>query len=160
MVTLKRVQSVKTTLHNIIQTDIDLSTMVKTLFGEARGETYAGKVAVAWVIRNRFETRHRRCNSITAVCMSPMQFSCWNKSDPNLRMLIELKIPSYVGPERESLDECVEACLDVLNDMRMRDPTIGSRHYCTVAAYSRTYWARDKTPVARIGNHVFFNDID
>lgn len=159
MVTLKRVQSVKTTLHNIIQTDIDLSTMVKTLFGEARGETYAGKVAVAWVIRNRFETRHRRCNSITAVCMSPMQFSCWNKSDPNSRMLIELDIVNYSGPERASLDECVEACLDVLNNRHMKDPTLGSRHYCTYSVRSITAWAKDKTPVARIGNHVFFNDV-
>lgn len=159
MVILKRVQSVKTVLHNIVHADYDLSTMVKTVFGEARGETFTGKVAVAWVIRNRFETRHRRCNSIAAVCMSPMQFSCWDKKDPNLRMLIDLDIPKYVGFERQSLDECVEACLDVLNDRRMQDPTQGSRHYCTRAVHSTTSWAKDKTPVARIGNHVFFNDV-
>lgn len=159
MVTLKRVQSAKTILYNIVHLDYNLSTMVKTLFGEARGETYAGKIAVAWVIRNRFETRHRRCNSIAAVCMSPMQFSCWNKADPNREVLIDLDIVNYSGSERASLDECIEACLNVLNDRNMQDPTKGSRHYCTRAVQSTTSWAKDKTPVAWIGNHVFFNDV-
>lgn len=33
----------------------DLSIAALTIYGEARGEPYAGKVAVAWVIRNRTE---------------------------------------------------------------------------------------------------------
>lgn len=46
-----------------------------TLFAEARGEPFRGKMAVAAVM----QTRSRRLNlSLTEVCLKEKQFSCWN----------------------------------------------------------------------------------
>lgn len=48
-----------------------------TLYHEARGESYAGKLAVATVIYNR---SHERNLTLSQVCKQPWQFSCWNSS--------------------------------------------------------------------------------
>jgi hypothetical protein len=46
-----------------------------TLYAEARGEPFKGKMAVAAVI----QTRSRRSNiSLTEACQQEKQFSCWN----------------------------------------------------------------------------------
>jgi len=46
-----------------------------TIYGEARGEPFKGKLAVAAVI----QTRARRSNtSLTEICLTEKQFSCWN----------------------------------------------------------------------------------
>lgn len=47
-----------------------------TIYGEARGEPFKGKLAVAAVI----QTRARRSNtSLTKICLTEKQFSCWNE---------------------------------------------------------------------------------
>ncbi|MDH3345945.1 MAG: cell wall hydrolase [Kiritimatiellaceae bacterium] len=49
-----------------------------TLYAEARGEPFKGKLAVAAVI----QTRARLANaSLTEVCLKEKQFSCWNELD-------------------------------------------------------------------------------
>jgi N-acetylmuramoyl-L-alanine amidase len=46
-----------------------------TLYAEARGEPFKGKMAVAAVI----QTRARRSNTpLTEICLKGQQFSCWN----------------------------------------------------------------------------------
>ncbi|MCK4564787.1 MAG: cell wall hydrolase [Verrucomicrobia bacterium] len=46
-----------------------------TLYAEARGEPFKGKMAVAAVI----QTRARRSNiPMTEICLKDKQFSCWN----------------------------------------------------------------------------------
>ena len=63
--------------------DSDLMIMAKTIWGEARGESYSGQVAVAWVIRNRAERGGWWGNTIREVCLKDQQFSCWNHNDCN-----------------------------------------------------------------------------
>ena len=47
-----------------------------TLYAEARGEPFKGKMAVAAVI----QTRARRSSiALTEVCLKDRQFSCWNE---------------------------------------------------------------------------------
>ncbi|OQV19648.1 hypothetical protein BV898_06420 [Hypsibius exemplaris] len=55
----------------------------KTIYGEARGESKAGQVAVAWVIKNRVDQNKSYWggDSYEGVCMHPRQFECWNKGD-------------------------------------------------------------------------------
>ena len=58
--------------------------LAKTLFGEARGEGRGAMRLVGWVIRNRVEDPKRRWpRSYAGVVTQPLQFSCWNKNDPN-----------------------------------------------------------------------------
>jgi N-acetylmuramoyl-L-alanine amidase len=59
--------------------DADLDLAIRTVDGEARGESVAGQAAVAWVIRNRLEWAHAWWGtSPSKVAEAKYQFSCWN----------------------------------------------------------------------------------
>jgi N-acetylmuramoyl-L-alanine amidase len=68
----------------------DLLTGAATIYGEARGSTQEDRVAVAHTILNRTKAKSwygkavspHPDHSISAICLKPMQFSCWNKNDP------------------------------------------------------------------------------
>jgi N-acetylmuramoyl-L-alanine amidase len=58
-------------------------TMGRTIWGEARGESRSGKIAIGWVIRNRAEIDLLNDGApdwwgegIIGVCKRPGQFSC------------------------------------------------------------------------------------
>jgi hypothetical protein len=139
--------------------DFDLDTMALTVFGEARGEPIPGQRAVASVIRNRWKnprwwSRDARDgipdDTVAAVCRDPWQFSCWNPSDPQRKLLDDpdtQHLPSF--------QRIRQLCEQVL-DGKVADNTNGADHYCTVAIIPHTRWARMRKPVAIIGNHAFF----
>lgn len=138
--------------------EFDLNTMALTVWAEARGEPKVGQRAVAWVIRNRFEhpgwwskAKGIPANSIAAVCRCPLQFSCWNANDPNRARLDD------PATQRRADYQAIRAlCFDVLSAPPLEDPTAGADHYCTKAVAPRTKWAQRRTPVAAIGNHLFY----
>ncbi|TAN54915.1 MAG: cell wall hydrolase, partial [Rhodospirillales bacterium] len=63
--------------------------LARTIWGEARGESKAGREAVAAVVMNRVGVAGRHGgrfwwgNDVVSVCLKPWQFSCWNANDPN-----------------------------------------------------------------------------
>lgn len=64
----------------------DRDLLAWTLWGEARSETLAGQIAVAWTIRSRVNDGKAKSwwgEGYAGVCQKPYQFSCWNKNDPN-----------------------------------------------------------------------------
>lgn len=133
--------------------------LARTCYGEARGENFDGKVAVCWVVKNRFLrpgwwTRERgdgiEDDTIEAACMDPLQFSCWNANDPNLQIITQ------VSWRNAKFQRCLAAATCVLFDW-VPDPTFGSDHYHTTAVAPP--WSRGKTPVAQFGTHQFFNNI-
>jgi len=131
----------------------DLEIFVRTVFGEARGEPWRGKIAVAWVIRNRAELDLGRDNrpdwwgeGIAGVCLKPWQFSCWNAKDP-MRPKIE-------AANSLKLTDCLRACFAVLTDEEP-DPTHGSTHYFADYLNPIPKWAEGRTPTTVIGRHIF-----
>ena len=56
---------------------------IVTIWQEARGEPYHGKVGVGEVIRNRMETNHFSDGTVAGTVCAPYQFSGWNQGDPN-----------------------------------------------------------------------------
>lgn len=54
-----------------------------TIWGEARGESWEGQVAVAEVIRNRTTQLYSSKGTVASTVLSPYQFSMWNTRDPN-----------------------------------------------------------------------------
>jgi putative chitinase len=127
----------------------DRTTLIRTIWGEARGETFEGKKAIAHVIVNRARKKQWP-NTIHAVCLQPWQFSCWNKSDPNRPLIANLD-PESTG---NIITECRNAADAVLDGEE--DITKGADHY--FADYIKTpNWAEGKTPVKVIGAHKFFN---
>ncbi len=138
--------------------EFDLKIMALTVWAEARGEPKVGQRAVAWVIRNRFEhpgwwsrAMGVLANTIAAVCLCPFQFSCWNDNDPNRQ-----RLEDQATKRRGDFLDIRALCFEVLHEPPMNDPTAGADHYCTKAVAPRTKWAQRRTPVATIGNHLFY----
>src|SRR4051812_25123549 len=64
----------------------ELDILALTIYGEARGETIEGQIAVGNVIRNRVVALKKTYRDI---CLADKQFSCWNTNDPNYIILGE-----------------------------------------------------------------------
>ena len=133
----------------------DLFTMAKTIFGEARGEPFAGKVAVGWVIRNRyFAGKWFSGENIAETCLKPAQFSCWLPSDPNRAKLdvLTLNDPLYM--------ECVHVAAGVLCG-KIENPIGLATHYFAHDSVARwPKWADGRQRSAQIGEHLFFTGIE
>ena len=128
-----------------------VDTLARTLFGEARGEAIEGKAAVANVILTRAKKGGWWGGNIEDVCLHPWQFSCWNKSDPNIH---KIKRATIADP---LFHEClIVAHLAVAG--LLKDNTDGATHY--VAAGVNPKWMRGLTPCVTIGAHQFFNDVE
>jgi len=125
----------------------DVDILARTLYGEARGESQAGQIAVAWVIKNRSKDR-RWPSTIAGVCQQPWQFSCWNSNDPNRAKLIALTDanPTFVA---------LKGVASSVVDGWVGDPTGGANHY--YATYiAKPSWANTMTFTTQIGVHRFY----
>lgn len=130
-------------------TENDMEIFAKTIFGEARGETREGQIAVACCILNRFKSKKWfSAKTIAEVCQKPWQFSCWNKNDPNAQKIANLSFPTY------------SKYFSIIKEAMEKDITNGATHYYAHQIVKCPKWAEGKTPCAEIGNHLFFKDID
>jgi N-acetylmuramoyl-L-alanine amidase len=125
--------------------------MSLTVAQEAIGESYQGKLAVAYVIRNR---AMRSGKSYTDVVLKPYQFSCWNTDSPTRMMLDTLSEKGFA--------ECICASLNAAYQI-VPDPTNGAIFYLnplTVlgsAGKLPDWWSIDGDPTSeiKIGRHLF-----
>ena len=119
---------------------------VLTLIGEARGESYLGKVAVAEVIRNRMTRKFLSDGTVVGTVLKPYQFSCWNTNDGN-RLVIartDLATPAY--------RECLRAWEESLTTIS----TQGAVAYLNPAILPQLPSWYDETKVTlKEGHHVF-----
>ena len=130
-------------------TEHDMEIMAKTIFGEARGETREGQVAVACCILNRFKSKKWfSAKTIAGVCQKPWQFSCWNKNDPNAQKIANLSYSVY------------SKYFPIIKDAVRCDITNGATHYYAPKVVKCPKWAEGKEPCAEIGHHLFFKEID
>ncbi len=98
MKTLKPVQS--SSANNdaeALHRELEIDTLARTIWGEARGEDAEGMAAVASIIMNRVRIAKAKGeywwgNSVIQICQKPYQFSCWNKDDPNYRVLLAVDV--------------------------------------------------------------------
>jgi spore germination cell wall hydrolase CwlJ-like protein len=131
-------------------TEQDIETMAKTIYGETRGEFYrfgvSSLIAVANVIANRKNKGFAK--SIHEVCLSPYQFSCWNKTDPNYE-----KIANKINDSCVVFNKCLEVAKNVLS-RKWPDLTDGCDHYH--AKNIKPYWAVYLQPKRTFGSHCFY----
>ena len=117
-----------------------------TIWQEARGEAYEGKLAVAEVIRNRMKERYASDGTVAGTVLRPKQFSGWNGGDPN-------RIPSL---KIDDGDEAAAGCIRAWKEaMEQNTYTAKGALLYYAPALAAPEWARGCTELARIGRHVF-----
>ncbi|WP_174254896.1 cell wall hydrolase, partial [Acidisphaera sp. S103] len=96
--------------------------LAMTLYGEARGEAHASRVAVAWVIRNRVQIG-RWGNSYRSVVTARLQFTCWSlKADPKNYSAIH-------NPSGAAWTDCQEIARQVIAASPASNPVPGATNY-------------------------------
>lgn len=90
------------------------------LWAEARGESAKGKLAVAWVIKNRAEKSGK---SIKEIVLAPLQFSSFNHDDPNRGKMLSAHMDDATGWAR------CDTVADLIEDGCTLDLTRGATHY-------------------------------
>lgn len=112
----------------------DIQLMANAVYGEARGEPYEGKVAVAAVILNRVESATFP-NTVSGVIFEPRAFTA--VADGQI----------WLTPN----EEAKEAVMDAMNGW---DPTGNAEYYFNPdTATSAWIWTRPQ--IKRIGKHIF-----
>jgi hypothetical protein len=132
------------------------------VYGEARGESIKGKIAVMNVIRNRTENIRRYGNIdyayrsvYHAVILKKYQFSCFNEGNVNRKLLekIALDFDRYLKKdlvlhEIFTLVKAKDYIMDIV---------YGANHY-----FSRYIeppsWAKHMKYCCSVDNHLFFKD--
>lgn len=111
---------------------------LRAILGEAEGESYHGKLALAYAINNR--------GSIRGVY--------------GYNAIILRSDGYYRHNRRLSKKVVVEAlkALEWANSHPDKDLTFGATSWENIKAFKVPYWASSMTETARIGNHVFYRE--
>lgn len=124
-----------------------------TIYREAGGEPYEGKVAVAEVILNRVQDP-RWEDQIDGVVLAPKQFSCYNVDD-----WTATRMPRPSNPRDMVVwEECCQAAAEALNGSNL---TSGANHYLNenltrkIRGGTLPRWFRPDKVTARINRHTF-----
>ena len=111
-----------------------MDSLARAVYGEARGESLEGQVAVAAVILNRVQS-NQFPSSITGVILHPRQFTAVDDGQYNLTP----NSSAYLAARRALNGE---------------DPTDGALYYYNPKIATST-WSKARPIIKTIGNHVF-----
>ena len=130
----------------------DLWKVAQACWGEARGEAEMGRIAVAYVIRNRRDFHARWKNkSLYGIATAPYQFSCFNVGDPNKAKLDNISV------DDEMFCSCLLIAISVISGKAI-NPIGYSTHYFALGS-KEPGWAKYRTAYSIIGNHQFYQGI-
>lgn len=148
---------------------IDILIGSLTIHGEARGCTQEGRTAIAHTILNRAKAKAWwgigvtgfMDHTVSAVCLKPYQFSCWNPKDPNSQLLLALQEKYSEAIEKKSCRASLKALIDAA-DGYVYDMTGGATHYLTTTLHKSNRapdWAKGRDNYIEIGAHRFFTGV-
>jgi N-acetylmuramoyl-L-alanine amidase len=118
---------------------------IVTVFQEAEGESYQGKLAVAHVIRNRMAALHFSDGTVSGTVLRDRQFSSWNNGAPNRIRSVRLDDATQIGMD------CWRAWAE---SSAGDDPSLGAISYYNPKLVTPP-WAADFVETVVIGNHRF-----
>lgn len=134
----------------------DARLMALCIYGEARSESLAGKIAVAHTVMNRVMLPKWWGKTIQEVILKPKQFSCFNEGDKNRLSLKAIAADWDKAFQRNRiLRECYYVAEGVIEG-DLRDNTDGATHYHTTGCDPA--WDDAMTLTDTIGNHEFFRE--
>lgn len=112
----------------------DINLLARLVYGEARGESYTGQIAVAAVVLNRVKNSAFP-NTISGVIYQPYAFTAVSDGQINLT------------PDSKAVSAVKEA-------MNGYDPTYGALYYYNPAT-ATSAWIFSRKTTVQIGRHVF-----
>jgi spore germination cell wall hydrolase CwlJ-like protein len=129
--------------HESIHSDDTLAAL--TIYLEARGESFAGKLAVAAVIRNRMLHKYHSDGTVKGTVLRAKQFEPWIG-----------RSPEDVGfnPTNRKMQESLLAWKLVQDG---RNIVNGAVLFYNPELVKTPRWAQVNRKVAKIGGHEFFN---
>lgn len=134
----------------LVFTSTDRDIAARTLSGEADDQGRAGKIAVAWVLRNRMEWTPSAWwgSSLGKVCQLPWQFSCWLPGADHDRIVA-----------MQTSETCYVESLEVIDQVMaglVPDPTGGSTTYKVRGTPASWDHAVEAQQPMEIGDHDFW----
>lgn len=128
----------------------DRDAMIRTIIGEAGGESPEGQAAVAHVILNRVSSGNYG-STPSDVVYAPHQFEAWQDNPRGL---------AGISP-KSSQYQAVGAIVDGAADGKIPDNTGGATNYLNPVLQAQLgraqpAWAQGQ-PTAQVGRHVFYN---
>lgn len=121
---------------------------ILTVWQEAQGEPYIGKVAVAEVILRRTAKKMCSTGSVASTVLWAKQFSGWNSTDPTRIKSAKL---CY---DTKGVQECMNAWQEAKQGSNYAP---GAMYYYNPAVVSPP-WAAKMVKVTSIGNHLFLKE--
>ena len=122
--------------------DIVIDHVSRIVYAEARGEPYEGKLAIAWVVKNRYNHPNKIYGeTIGEISTKKNQFRQWRK-------------PIY---NESSWNESIKAAEKVFYG-DSKDLINGATHF--LKEDSTPNWSQNKQPTVTIGSLRFFNNIN
>jgi len=116
-----------------------------TIYLEARGESFAGKMAVAAVIRNRMHHKYHSDGTVKGTVLRAKQFEPWIGRSPE-------EVQFY--PNNRKMRESLLAWKLVQDGRNVVD---GAVLFYNPTLVTTPRWAEVYQKVAKIGGHEFFN---
>ena len=116
-----------------------------TIYLEARGESFAGKMAVAAVIRNRMNHKYHSDGTVKGTVLRAKQFEPWIGRSPD---------EVTFNPMNRKMQESLLAW-ELVQDGR--DVVGGAVLFYNPTLVNTPRWAQVNRKVAKIGGHEFFN---
>jgi N-acetylmuramoyl-L-alanine amidase len=116
-----------------------------TIYLEARGESFAGKLAVAAVIRNRMISKYHSDGSVKGTVLRAKQFEPWIRRNPE---------DMEFDPTNRKMQESLLAWKLVQDGRKIVD---GAVLFYNPLLVKTPRWAQVNRKVAKIGGHEFFN---
>jgi N-acetylmuramoyl-L-alanine amidase len=116
-----------------------------TIYLEARGESFAGKMAVAAVIRNRMQHKYHSDGTVKGTVLRAKQFEPWIGRSPE---------EVTFDPGNKKMQESLLAW-ELVKDGR--NVVNGAVFFYNPTLVNTPRWAEVHRKVATIGGHEFFN---
>ena len=136
-----------------VQRNNELFLLAATVAMEAEGESYKGKLGVAFVIMNRVQHRSK---SVSDVVLDPYDFSAWNTKGGRQLTLDNIGWVPWMEAEKAAASAYYRI---------EKDPTHGADHYLNVALTrklrggSLPVWIKVMKRTVKIGLHTFYKEV-
>ena len=117
-----------------------------TLWGEARNQSDEAKIAVAKVM-----LRRERDGVLWNDILAPYQFSCWNRTDPNLEKMMKSDI-RHDG----MLRKCIEIAFKIINTSWITDIDLQATNYHDISV--TPIWTAKMVFLEQVGAFKFYRE--